>query len=269
MPLTDKQIRNATKAAKPYRKSDCGGLYVMVMPTGAKRWHLTYRWLGTQRTLALGVYPAITLTAARQARATAQAELANGVDPSAAHRTRAAQIAAETTFETVAREWHEIQKSAWSADYADTVMRRLATDVFPVLGHRRIIGIEPTEVLDMLRSVERRDASDTAFRLKQHISTIFRFAITIGRARRDPAADLKIGLRTRSADRRHNVGAPRFDLPSFLRTLGDDDGDQLTRLALGLFVLTLWTRTICVRAGGTRSKAWMGESRFGGFPPTA
>jgi integrase len=250
MPLTDKQVRNAKKAAKPFKKSDGGGLYLMVVPTGAKRWRLTYRWLGKQRTLALGVYPAITLADARHARDTAKVELANGVDPSAARkeRTRAAQIAAETTFEAVAREWHELQRTAWSADYAETVMHRLATDVFPAIGHRPVTSIEPAEVLDLLRGVEGRAIDDTAHRLQRCVSTIFRFAIAIGRGTRDPSAEIKGALKARNAKPRHHRVTPPFELRSFLRALGDYDGEQITRLGLGLVVLTL-VETTELRAG--------------------
>jgi integrase len=250
MPLTDKQVRNAKRAAKPYKKSDAGGLYVMVMPNGAKRWRLAYRWRGKQRTLPLGLYPAITLADARQARTTAKGELANGVDPSAARkeRTRAARIAAETTFEAVAREWHESQKTAWSAEHAETVMRRLATDVFPAIGHRPVASIEPSEVLDLLRGVESCAIDDTAHRLQRCVSTIFRFAIATGRGTRDASAEIKGALKARPAKPRNHRVTPPFDLRSFLRALGDYDGEQITRLALGLVVLTL-VETTKLRAG--------------------
>ena len=250
MPLTDTQLRNAKKAAKPYKKSDGGGLYLLIKPDGAKSWRLAYRWLGKQRTLALGVYPAVTLADARQARDAAKSDLAKGIDPSAARkeRTRTAQIAAETTFEAVAREWHELQKPAWSEDYADTVLRRLEADVFPVIGHRPVASIEPPEVLDMLRKVESRGVNDLAHRLKQYVGMVFRFAIATSRGRRDPSADLKGALKAKPAEDRHHKAMPRKELPGFLRALGNYDGEQLTRLAIGLIVLT-FVRTKEMRAG--------------------
>jgi hypothetical protein len=69
MPLTDVKCRNAKGKIKPHKLSDGGGLHLLINADGAKYWRLAYRWHGKQRTLALGVYPAVGLVEAR-ARAT-------------------------------------------------------------------------------------------------------------------------------------------------------------------------------------------------------
>ena len=61
MPLTDVKCRNAKGKINPYKLSDGGGLHLLVNADGAKYWRLAYRWHGKQRTLALGVYPAVGL----------------------------------------------------------------------------------------------------------------------------------------------------------------------------------------------------------------
>ena len=65
MPLTDTRIRNAKPKPKPYKFSDGGGLYVLIMPSGARYWRMDYRFGGKRRTLALGVYPEVPLAQAR------------------------------------------------------------------------------------------------------------------------------------------------------------------------------------------------------------
>jgi hypothetical protein len=55
MPLTDTRIRNAKPAAKSHKLSDGGGMYLLIMPDGARYWRLDYRFAGKRRTLALGV----------------------------------------------------------------------------------------------------------------------------------------------------------------------------------------------------------------------
>src|SRR6185312_2774817 len=64
---------------------------------------------GRKRTLAIGVYPAIGLTAARAARDEAKRNLSADIDPSVVkqERKRAAKIATDNTFEAIPREWHE------------------------------------------------------------------------------------------------------------------------------------------------------------------
>ena len=81
MPLTDTYLRNAKAAERPYKKSDGGGLHILVNPDGKKLWHLAYRFAGKQKTLSLGAYPIVSLAAARQARDAAKEKLANAIDP--------------------------------------------------------------------------------------------------------------------------------------------------------------------------------------------
>jgi integrase len=210
---------------------------------------LAYRWHGKQRTLALGVYPAVGLMEARAARDDAKASLAANVDPSAAkrERTRAAKMATGNTFEAVAREWHDNWKDARTPYYAGQILRRLEADVFPAIGRRPIAELEAPELLDMLRKVEKRGANETARRLKQLVGQIFRFAIVTGRAKRDPSADLRDALRASGEPQRHRA-MPLLELPIFLQKLETYNGEQQTKLALMLVTLT-FLRTTELRAG--------------------
>jgi hypothetical protein len=65
MRLTDIRVRNAKPQAKAYKLSDGGGMYLLVKPDGGHYWRLDYRFAGKRRTLALGVYPTVTLSNAR------------------------------------------------------------------------------------------------------------------------------------------------------------------------------------------------------------
>lgn len=62
--LTDAQCKNAVCPAdkKQVRFADSGGMYLQVSPTGSKRWFLKYRIDGKEKQLALGSYPAVTLS---------------------------------------------------------------------------------------------------------------------------------------------------------------------------------------------------------------
>ena len=249
MPLTDTKCRNAKGQIKPRKLSDGGGLHLLVNPDGAKYWRLAFRWHGKQRTLALGVYPAVGLMEARAARDEAKRDLAANIDPSVLkrERKRAAQIATGNTFEAVAREWHENWKDARSPYYAAQILRRLEANAFPVIGRRPIAAIEPPELLDMLRKVEKRGVNETARRLKQLVGQIFRLAIVTGRAKRDPSIDLKDALRATGEPQRHRA-MPLPELPTFLQNLESYSGDRQTKLALKLVTLT-FLRTTELRGG--------------------
>lgn len=83
MPLTDVVVRQAKPREKSYRLADAQGMYLEVMPSGSKYWRLKYRFGGKEKRLALGVYPNVSLLAARKARDAAKDQLRAGVDPSA------------------------------------------------------------------------------------------------------------------------------------------------------------------------------------------
>ena len=54
MALTDVAIRQAKPAAKPWKRFDSGGLHLLITPAGGKLWRQNYRFLGEQKTVALG-----------------------------------------------------------------------------------------------------------------------------------------------------------------------------------------------------------------------
>ena len=83
MPLTDIQIKNFKPLAKPFRKSDGGGLFIEVKPNNSKLWKMAYRHSGKQKLLSFGSYPAVSLARAREKRLEAKTLLADGIDPMA------------------------------------------------------------------------------------------------------------------------------------------------------------------------------------------
>ena len=67
MPLTATAAKEAKPKEKPYKLSDEKGMFLLVNPSGSKYWRLKYRFGGKEKTLALGVYPEVSLAEARAA----------------------------------------------------------------------------------------------------------------------------------------------------------------------------------------------------------
>lgn len=86
MPLTDDVIRKAKPGAKPAKLFDERGLFLLVSPSGGKWWRFRYTFGGKENALSLGVYPAVSLSAARNRRDEARQLLAQGTDPAIARR---------------------------------------------------------------------------------------------------------------------------------------------------------------------------------------
>src|SRR4051795_8513849 len=103
MALTDTRIRNAKPKPKPYKLSDGGGMYLLVMPDGARYWRMDYRFARKRRTLALGIYPNVSLSNARSRREDARTLLAKDIDPGVVKKTakRIAKLTSENTFEII------------------------------------------------------------------------------------------------------------------------------------------------------------------------
>ena len=76
MPLTDIAIRSAKPQPKTVRLFDGGGLCLEVSPAGGKWWRWKYRFDGKEKRLSFGVYPDVSLKAARDRRDDARGRLA-------------------------------------------------------------------------------------------------------------------------------------------------------------------------------------------------
>jgi hypothetical protein len=168
--LTDAQCKNAVCPAdkKQARFADSGGMYLQVSPTGSKRWFLKYRIDGKEKQLALGGYPAVSLSDARKARDVAKLKKSEGVDPVQARKLEKLKNTRETgdTFKAIALEWYAKQAPQWSASHAERTLRQLERDLFPWIGERPIAEIHSMELLAALHKVEERGAVETADRVR-------------------------------------------------------------------------------------------------------
>jgi integrase len=235
MPLTDTAVRGVKPTDKGQKLFDGNGLFLFVAPSGTKSWRLKYRFQGREKLLTLGTYPLLSLKEARERCGESKKQLDRGIDPSAEKKVRARS--AQTTFEAVAREWHENRKSAWTEGHAKDVLERIGKNVFPSLGTRPIGEITPPELLAVLRKIELRGAVEQAHRVRGICSVIFRYAIAPGKAERDTAADLRGALNTRVQTPRAAITDPKA-IGGLLRAIDDFPGTFIVKAGLQLLSLT-------------------------------
>ncbi|OKP17916.1 Arm DNA-binding domain-containing protein, partial [Serratia fonticola] len=110
MALTDAKIRAAKPQDKPYKLADSGNMFLLVHPNGSRYWRLRYRFLGKEKMLALGVYPDVSLSAARDKRDLARKLIADGIDPCEQKRVKKSVPDTASTFEAVTLQWHKSNK---------------------------------------------------------------------------------------------------------------------------------------------------------------
>jgi integrase len=250
MSLTDPACRNAKPKDKQYKLSDAKGLYLLVNKSG-KYFRLDYRFAGKRKTLALGVYPDVSLKEARIKRDDAKKMLENGVDPSHFKKmSKAMRLdSAGNSFEAVAREWIAKKSPGWADSHVNKIIRRLELYVFPWIGNRPIAEITPPELLTVLRRVESKGIFDTAHRVHQNCGQIFRYAVATGRAERDQAADLHGVLTSCTSKRMAAITDPK-QVGGLLRAIDGYSGHFVTKCALRLAPL------VFVRPGELRHAEW-------------
>ena len=249
--LSDVAVKNAAPKDKPFKLSDGAGLYLEIMPTGSKYWRLKFRYAGKEKRLALGVYPAVTLKAARKAARDARDGLAAGIDPTETRRQDKLErsVGAANSFRAVALEWYEKEKPHWSESHIKRAGWLLEKNLFPWLGHRPIAEINPPELLATLRKTESKGTLETAHRAKQIAGQIFRYAVATGRTERDPTPDLKGALATPKGGHHAAIIDPK-EVGDLLRAIDGFRGTPAVMAALKLSPL------LFCRPGELRHMEW-------------
>jgi integrase len=252
MALTDTFVKNVKHrgSASGEKHTDGQGMYLHVTSVG-KYWRMAYRYMGKQKTLALGVYPALPLAEARKRRDKAREQLAMDIDPSAAKREekQTKSDLAANTFELVARDWLVKTKAERAAITQDKVTAWLEKDVFHQIGSMPVSKIGPRDVLAMVRKIEAREAFDTAHRVSQLCGQIFRYAVANGSAERDVTQDLRGALA--SVPKKHYAAITEpGKLGEMMRSIFDYGGHPYCVAALKL------TPLVFVRPGELRKAEW-------------
>jgi integrase len=249
MKLTATAVRQATTKDKPYKLADSNGLFLLVTAKGQKYWRYKYRFAGKEKMLALGVYPEVSLKDARQSHQEARATLANGIDPCLDRKAAKAASADINTFEGIAREWLEKQRSTYAASTYNKTLWLLESFLLPTLGGLSPNDITPPMVLAALRRIENQGKHETAHRAKQAASRVFRYAIATGRCERDPCPDLKGALTATNTVNRASITDPK-QIGELLRAIDGFGGQYVTHCALRLAPL------VFVRPGELRGAQW-------------
>lgn len=247
-------VSKAQPRSKPYKLYADKGLYLLVHPNGGKYWRLKYRFDGKEKTLALGVYPRVSLADARNSRDDARKELDNGIDPSVAKKQEVLTEKEKTqnSFETIAREWMIKHLTHRAPSHKETVIARLEKNVFPWIGTRPIRDIAASDLLQLAQRIENRGAAETARRTLGICGQVFRYAITTSRAERDPTGDLRGMLPKKDSARvKHHASItdPKR-VGELMRAIQGFDGSFAVKYALQLAPL------VFVRPGELRGAEW-------------
>ena len=240
MSLTSAKIRTLKPSDKPFKVSDSHGLYLRVKPGSSRHWYLKYRISGKESRIALGAYPAISLSDARQQREGIRKMLALNINPVQQRAAVRGSRTPEKVFKNVALAWHKSNRK-WSQNTADRLLASLNNHIFPVIGNLPVSELKPRHFIDLLKGIEEKGLLEVASRTRQHLSNIMRHAVHQELIDTNPAANL--GGVTTPPVRRHYPALPLERLPELLERIGAyHQGRELTRHAV-LLMLHVFIRS--------------------------
>lgn len=240
MSLTSAKIRTLKPSDKPFKVSDSHGLYLRVKPGSSRHWYLKYRISGKESRIALGTYPAISLSDARQQREGIRKMLALNINPVQQRAAVRGSRTPEKVFKNVALAWHKSNRK-WSQNTADRLLASLNNHIFPVIGNLPVSELKPRHFIDLQKGIEEKGLLEVASRTRQHLSNIMRHAVHQELIDTNPAANL--GGVTTPPVRRHYPALPLERLPELLERIGAyHQGRELTRHAV-LLMLHVFIRS--------------------------
>ena len=248
MALTNIKVKNAKPGDKDFKLFDEKGLFLLIKKSGSKYWRFKYRINKSEKLLALGVYPEVSLKDARDKRDEARKQISDGIDPSITRKFEKAG-STENTFQAVAEEFLEAYSFKWSPSHKKHIKECYERDVYPWIGSRSVKDLSAVEVLITLRRIVDRGALETAARTKQFIGQAIRYGIATGRAERDVTQDLR-GALPSPARGHYNAITDSRVLAQLLRDIDGYKGSFVVRTALQLQPM------IFARPGNLVSMLW-------------
>lgn len=251
-PLTHTEVQKAKAIEKDLTLHDGDGLFLLVKTTGKKLWRFRYLRPGTSsRTMvSLGAYPALSLADARQIRAEKLAILARGIDPQAKEAAEAEQqqIAQESIFLNVAKQWFALKKASVSTKHAEDIWRSLEKDILPSIENVPVQDIKARLLIQVLEPIKARGALETVRRLVQRINEIMIYAVNTGLIDANPASG--IGNVFERPKKQHMPTIRPEELPKLMRTI------SMSNLSIPTRCLLEWQLLTLIRPAEASATAW-------------
>ena len=277
MALTDTKLRNLKPGEKAYQEADEGGLFVEVMPGGAKVWRLRYRLAGKQEKVTLGDYPTYSLGEARTWRDDCKALAGRGLSPMALKRSdpvpddaapavkemaqafvrnwcmkaverakaKEAEVKAADTVEAFARRWYaEIVEPANSSPR--NVKRVLDKDVIPAIGAKQIADVTVTDILAITDKIKNRGADQMALQTRNVLKRLFAYAIAREKTTFNPAAAIEAKFIAQAKSR--DVALSPEEIGRLLRAIYQSSMKRAHKLALHLLILCMVRKSELIEA---------------------
>jgi len=277
MALTDTKLRNLKPSEKAYQEADEGGLFVEVMPGGAKVWRLRYRLAGKQEKVTLGDYPTYSLGEARTWRDNCKALAGRGLSPMALKRgdpipddtapatkemaqafvrnwcmkavelakVKEAEAKAGDTVEAFARRWYA-EIVVPNNSNPRNILRALEKDIFPAIGAQQIADVTVTDILEITDKIKNRGADQMALQTRNVLKRLFAYAIAREKTQFNPAAAIE--AKFIASARSRDVALSSEEIGKLLRAIYQSSMRRAHKLALHLLILCMVRKSELIEA---------------------
>ncbi|WP_320034847.1 integrase arm-type DNA-binding domain-containing protein [Halarcobacter sp.] len=237
-PLTVKEINNSKPKEKKYKLSDGGGLNLLILPNGSKRWILKYRYLNKEKEYAIGTYPTITLARAREIREELKTLIADGIDINELKKEKKlVAIQKETknlnTFYIISQKWLEYYKDQVSENYHTKLEKALENYVYPFIKNIPMEDIKRLNIIEILQDLKNRQINETANRVYMLLNKIFKYAVVLEYIPHNIITDIDQNTIIGKVEKKHYPTLTKEkDIKGLLLAIDEYSGDYTTKMAL-------------------------------------
>jgi integrase len=231
--LSALRVKNLTA---PGRYADGNGLYLVVDPSGAKRWLLRTVIQGRRRDIGLGSVKLVPLADARETARQYRREAREGGDPFARHRR---QRIVTPSFKEAAERVHKEHSASWkNPKHRAQWINTLRDYAFPVFGDLSVDQVGTAEVLRALSPIWLAKP-ETARRVRQRIGAVMDWGKAAGfRTGDNPIEAIERALPKQGERQRHHAAMAYSDVPGFVAKLANAGLSDDVKAAFEFLILT-------------------------------
>ena len=251
-PLNDTEIKRAKPKEKEYTLTDGGGLLLRVTPKGGKSWFFNYRhpYTDKRNKISFGMYPTVSLKAARNKREAAKVLLSQNIDPKLHRDNEKRARAAEhsITLLNVYEQWLNVWRQGKDETTVKKAIRHMELYALPKLGGYPLKEITAPLVIDMLRPLEKQNKSETLSRVRIKLNQVMNFAVNTGVVEHNPLTKISAAFSTSKVE--HQPALHPKELPELLQAI------KLASLYTPTRYLILWSLHTLLRPAELAGTRW-------------
>lgn len=232
-------VKKVQSLKEPGKYGDGNNLWLVIGPTGRKRWEFRFTMGGRSREMGLGSADLVSLEEARNTAIDLLRTIRRGVDPIDARDDKKPR---PTTFEDVADQCITSMKPGWSNPKSERQWRSsLKAYAFPGLGKMDVSAITASEVFDVLEPIWSAKP-ETAKRVRERVEKVLDFASALKLRTGDNPARWRGGLealfpkKVKVRKVQHHAALPYGEMPAFMAALRKREG--IAPRALEFAILT-------------------------------